>query len=159
MNTSTKRRVFLKGSMAATAVGVAVGAGLLTPRAVLAAWPEEAFKIKELGPAMKALLGSDTADTSADIEVKAPDIAENGAVVPVEVSSGIPNTISLAVLVDKNPLPLSSAFDFANGALPEMALRLKMGQTSLVEAVAKTADGKYHKARKEVKVTVGGCGG
>ena len=78
---------------------------------------------------------------------------------PVDVSSSIPNTLFLAVLVDKNPLPLSAAFDFANGALPELALRLKLGQTSLVEVVAKTADGKFYRAKKEVKVTVGGCGG
>ena len=78
---------------------------------------------------------------------------------PVEIVSNIPNTISLAVMVDKNPFPLTTAFDFANGAVPEMALRVKMGQTSLVEALAKTSDGKFYIAKKEVKVTVGGCGG
>ena len=102
--------------------------------------------------------GAGAADNTG-IVIKAPDIAENGAVVPVDVSSSIPNTLFLAVLVDKNPLPLSAAFDFANGALPELALRLKLGQTSLVEVVAKTADGKFYRAKKEVKVTVGGCGG
>ena len=108
--------------------------------------------------ALTGLGGAGAADNTG-IVIKAPDIAENGAVVPVDVSSSIPNTLFLAVLVDKNPLPLSAAFDFANGALPELALRLKLGQTSLVEVVAKTADGKFYRAKKEVKVTVGGCGG
>ncbi len=72
--------------------------------------------------------------------------------------STIPNTVSIAILVEKNPLPLSAHFDFANGALPEAAVRLKLGQTSLVKAVVK-ADGKFYIAQKEVKVTVGGCGG
>lgn len=158
MNTSTKRRVFLKGSMAATAVGVAVGAGLLTPRAVLAAWPEEAFKIKELGPAMKALLGSDTADTSADIEVKAPDIAENGAVVPITVETKLKDVESITVFAAKNPVPLVATYGMGKGADGFVSMRIKMGATGDVIAVVKSG-GKLLSARKEVKVTVGGCGG
>jgi sulfur-oxidizing protein SoxY len=153
------RRTLLKGAGATGAIAAAIAAGVLKPSQVLAAeYNRAAFEAKDMAGALKNIGAGNAADNTG-IVIKAPDIAENGAVVPVEVVSNIPNTISLAVLVDKNPLPLSSAFDFANGALPEMALRLKMGQTSLVEAVAKTADGKYHKARKEVKVTVGGCGG
>lgn len=153
------RRTLLKGAGATGAIAAAIAAGVLKPSQVLAAeYNRAAFEAKDMAGALKNIGASNAADNTG-IVIKAPDIAENGAVVPVEVVSNIPNTISLAVLVDKNPLPLSSAFDFANGALPEMALRLKMGQTSLVEAVAKTADGKYHKAKKEVKVTVGGCGG
>ena len=153
------RRTLLKGAGATGALAAAIAAGVLKPSQVLAAeWNRAAFDAKDLAGALKGLGATNTADNAA-IAIKAPDIAENGAVVPVDVVSNIPNTISLAVLVDKNPLPLTSAFDFANGALPELALRLKMGQTSLVEAVAKTADGKYFIAKKEVKVTVGGCGG
>jgi sulfur-oxidizing protein SoxY len=153
------RRTLLKGAGATGAIAAAVAAGVLKPSRVLAAeYNRTAFEAKDLASALKAVGAGSTAESTA-IVIKAPDIAENGAVVPVEVSSGIPNTISLAVLVEKNPLPLSSAFDFANGALPEVALRLKMGQTSLVKAVAKTADGKYYIAQKEVKVTTGGCGG
>jgi sulfur-oxidizing protein SoxY len=153
------RRTLLKGAGATGALAAAIAAGVLKPSKVLAAeWNRAAFDAKDLGGALKGLGAASPADNSG-IVIKAPDIAENGAVVPVDVVSNIPNTISLAVLVDKNPLPLTSAFDFANGALPELALRLKMGQTSLVEAVAKTADGKYFIAKKEVKVTVGGCGG
>ncbi|MDR2240366.1 MAG: thiosulfate oxidation carrier protein SoxY [Zoogloeaceae bacterium] len=152
------RRTLLKGAGATGAIAAAVAAGLLKPSLALAADDRAAFEAKDIASALKGI-GADSAAGNTAIVIKAPDIAENGAVVPVDVVSNIPNTISLAVLVDKNPMPLSSAFDFANGAVPEMSLRLKMGQTSLVRAVAKTADGKYYVAEKEVKVTIGGCGG
>ncbi|MBM3392063.1 MAG: thiosulfate oxidation carrier protein SoxY [Betaproteobacteria bacterium] len=153
------RRTLLKGAGATGAIAAAVAAGVLKPSQVLASeYNRTAFEAKDLASALRNI-GAGSATDSNAIVIKAPDIAENGAVVPVDVVSNLPNTISIAVLVDKNPLPLSGAFDFANGALPDVALRLKMGQTSIVEAVAKTADGKYYKAKKEVKVTVGGCGG
>jgi sulfur-oxidizing protein SoxY len=153
------RRTLLKGAGATGALTAAIAAGLLKPSQVLAAeWNRTAFDAKDVAGALKAA-GASNAAESKDIVIRAPDIAENGAVVPVEIVSNIPNTISLAVVVDKNPFPLTTAFDFANGAVPEMALRVKMGQTSLVEALAKTSDGKFYIAKKEVKVTVGGCGG
>ena len=153
------RRTLLKGAGATGAIAAAVAAGVLKPSQVLAAeYNRTAFEAKDVAGALKGV-GAGSTTESNDIVIRAPDIAENGAVVPVDVASNIPNTISLAVLVDKNPSPLTSAFDFGNGALPEMALRVKMGQTSMVEAIAKTADGKYYIAKKEVKVTVGGCGG
>jgi len=158
MNTSTKRRVFLKGSMAATAVGVAVGAGLLAPRAVLAAWPEEAFKTKEIAVALKTLLGSDAADASADIEVKAPDIAENGAVVPITVETKLKDIESITVLAAKNPVPLVATYAMGKGADGFVSMRIKMGATGDVIAVVKSG-GKLFSAKKEVKVTIGGCGG
>ena len=153
------RRTLLKGAGATGAIAAAIAAGVLKPSQVLAAeYNRAAFEAKDVAGALKGV-GAGSTTESKDIVIRAPDIAENGAVVPVDVVSNIPNTISLAVLVDKNPSPLTTAFDFANGALPEMALRVKMGQTSFVEAIAKTADGKYYIAKKEVKVTVGGCGG
>lgn len=153
------RRTLLKGAGATGALAAAMAAGVLVPGRVLAAeWNRAAFEAKDVAGALKGL-GAAGAAENPGIVIKAPDIAENGAVVPVDVSSTLANTVSLAILVDKNPLPLSGAFDFSNGALPELALRLKMGQTSLVEVVARTADGKFYKAKKEVKVTVGGCGG
>jgi len=153
------RRTLLKGAGATGVLTAAIAAGLLKPSQVLAAeWNRAAFDAKDVAGALKAA-GAGNAGESKDIVIRAPDIAENGAVVPVEIVSNIPNTISLAVVVDKNPFPLTTAFDFANGAVPEMALRVKMGQTSLVEALAKTSDGKFYIAKKEVKVTVGGCGG
>ena len=153
------RRTLLKGAGATGAIAAAVTAGVLKPSQVLAAEINRlAFDAKDVASALKAA-GTGNAAESKEIVIRAPDIAENGAVVPVEIVSNIPNTISLAVMVDKNPFPLTTAFDFANGAVPEMALRVKMGQTSLVEALAKTSDGKFYIAKKEVKVTVGGCGG
>ncbi len=153
------RRTLLKGAGATGAIAAAVAAGVLKPSQVLAAeYNRAAFEAKDVAGALKGV-GAGSTTESKDIVIRAPDIAENGAVVPVDVVSNIPNTISLAVLVDKNPAPMTSAFDFSNGAMAEMALRVKMGQTSMVEAVAKTADGKYYIAKKEVKVTVGGCGG
>jgi len=155
----TLRRTVLKGASASGVLAAALAAGLLKPTQVLAAeWNKAAFEAKDTPAAMKAV-GAATAAESKDLRLTAPDIAENGAVVPVDVSSGIANTVSIAVFVDKNPNPLSAAFDFANGALPDVSLRLKMGQTSIVRAVAKTADGKFYTASKEVKVTAGGCGG
>jgi len=153
------RRTLLKGVGATGALTAAIAAGVLKPTDVLAAeWNKTAFEAKDMSAALKAV-GAGSAAESKDLILKAPDIAENGAVVPVEVISNIPNTISIAVFVEKNPSPLTCAFNFANGALPEASVRVKMGQTSNVKAVAKTADGKYFAVHKEVKVTVGGCGG
>jgi len=132
------------------------GAGLL-PQAAYANWSKEAFDAKTLADAVKGLGGGAPA-LSKDVTITGPDIAENGAVVPVDVTSNIPNTISIAILVDKNPFPLNAVFDFANGAVADVSARLKLGQTSLVKAIAK-ADGKFYIAQKECKVTVGGCGG
>jgi sulfur-oxidizing protein SoxY len=94
---------------------------------------------------------------SKEIAITAPDIAENGAVVPIAVTSRIPNTQSISIIAEKNPFPLAATFDLANGAEPYASVRIKMGQTSNVRAVIK-ADGKFYTAAKEVKVTVGGCG-
>ena len=100
MHTNSKRRIFLKGSMAASAVGVAVGAGLLTPQAVLAAWPKEAFGAKQMDEAIGALMGAPGTEATDQIEIKAPDIAENGAVVPVTVSTGMSDVESITILAD-----------------------------------------------------------
>jgi sulfur-oxidizing protein SoxY len=153
------RRTVLKGAGASGVLAAALAAGLLKPTQVLAAdWNKAAFEAKDTPTAMKAVGAATTAD-SGDVVLKAPDIAENGAVVPVDVMSKIPNTISLSIFIDKNPSPLAAMFDFANGALPDVSVRVKMGTTSPVRAVAKTADGKFYTAHKEVKVTAGGCGG
>ena len=142
------------------AVGLAVAglaAGLLKPLAALAAWPKDAFGAKSPGDALKSL-GAASTEPSNAIVIEAPHIAENGAVVPVVVLSNIPGTTSLAVLVDKNPFPLAGRFDFAEGALPFVKVNLKMGETSEVRVVA-TAGGRNYVATKEIKVTIGGCGG
>lgn len=148
------RRGLLK---AAGVLGAAFAAGLLKPIAALAAWNKEAFASKSTADAMK-VLGAPGAEASNAIVIEAPQIAENGAVVPIEITSKIPNTTSIAVLVEKNPYPLVAKFDFTEGALPFVKLNAKMGETSDVRVVA-TAGGKHYAATKEIKVTIGGCGG
>jgi sulfur-oxidizing protein SoxY len=154
------RRTMLKGVGASGALVAALAAGVLKPTQVLAAeeWNHAAFDAKEAGAAMKGL-GAATAAESKDIVVKAPEIAENGAVVPVEVISNIPNTVSIALMSLKNPLPLSATFEFLPGALPEIQVRMRLAETTSVKAVVKTSDGKFYTAQKDVKVTAGGCGG
>jgi sulfur-oxidizing protein SoxY len=158
MSMNTKRRVFLKGSLAAGTVGVAVGAGLLAPQAVIAAWNEAAFKAKSIDDALKAAMGGASNSASDAIKIKAPDIAENGAVVPVSVSTDMAGAESIALLAEGNNTPLIATFALSNGAVADVSTRIKMGKTSDVIAVVK-ANGKLHSARKSVKVTIGGCGG
>ncbi len=155
----SNRRVFLKGSIAASAVGLAVGAGLLTPRAVLAAaWPEKAYSTKDFDESLSDLFGTSGAPTeSKDVTVKAPDIAENGAVVPVTIESAVAGTDNIAILVKGNPTPLVANFKF-DGAQPFASTRIRMGKTDNVIGVAH-AGGKLYMAEKQVKVTIGGCGG
>jgi sulfur-oxidizing protein SoxY len=158
MSTNMKRRIFLKGSMAASALGVAVGAGLLAPRAVLASWSKEAFTAKELPAAMNALFGSDQAEESGEIKIKAPDIAENGAVVPITVSTDMAGVESIAIVASNNPVPLIANFVMGEGGQGFVSTRIKMGKSGDVVALVK-AGGKLYSAKKGVKVTIGGCGG
>lgn len=158
MSMNIKRRVFLKGSLAAGTAGVAVGAGLITPQTVIAAWNESAFKAKSIDDALAAAMGSASNDASDAVKIKAPDIAENGAVVPVSVASDMGNVESIALLAEGNNTPLVATFSMGEGGLPDVSTRIKMGKTGDVIAVVK-ADGKLLSARKSVKVTIGGCGG
>ncbi len=153
-----KRRVLLKGTFAAGATGLAISAGLLTPKAVLAAWPKAAFEAKDTNAALTASLGSSAATESSDIKLKAPDIAENGAVVPVTVTSSIANTESISILVAGNGTPLAATFNLGATTKGVVSTRIKMGKTSDVTAVVK-AGGKLYSTSKNVKVTIGGCGG
>lgn len=151
------RRNVLKGAGAASAVGVAAMAGLLKPGMALADWNKAGFEAKDLNGAL-ASIGGGGAAASGDVSVKAPDIAENGAVVPVEITSSIAGTESIAIVGEKNALPLIATFGLMNGAQGFVSTRIKMGATSNVTAIVK-AGGKAYKASKEVKVTIGGCGG
>ena len=151
------RREFVKVS---GALGLMAAAGLITMEQAHAqqqAWNKAAFEAKTLDETIKALGGSASAQ-SAEIAITAPDIAENGAVVPVAVTSKIPNTQGIYVLVEKNPNSLAAGFAIPAGTEPTVSTRIKMGQTSNVHAVVK-ADNKFFVATKEVKVTLGGCGG
>jgi sulfur-oxidizing protein SoxY len=152
------RRTLLKGIGSTGVLAAALAAGVLKPTRVYAAeWNKVAFEAKDFAGGLKGIGGASATD-SKDIVLTAPEIAENGAVVSVTVASKIPGTSSLAIFVEKNPMPLSAHFQFANGALPEARLNVKMGQTSLIKAVA-MANGKAYMTQKEVKVTMGGCGG
>jgi sulfur-oxidizing protein SoxY len=158
MEMNVTRRTVLRGAGSLGALSALIAGGLLRPTAAFAAeWNKAAFEAHDTAGALKGLGAGSPAD-SKDLMLKVPDIAENGAVVPVDVVSNIPRTTSIAILVDKNPSPLAAQFEFANGALADVSARLKVGQTSMVKAVAK-ADGKFYTTQKEVKVTVGGCGG
>jgi sulfur-oxidizing protein SoxY len=152
------RRTVLKGAGATGVLAGLLAAGVLKPTLAYAnEWNKAAFEAKDMDVAMKAL-GAEGATDHKDLVMKAPEIAENGAVVPIDVTSNIPNTTAIAILVLKNPSPLAAHFEFSNGAMADAAVRLKVAQTSLIRAVAK-ADGKFFTTQKEVKVTVGGCGG
>ncbi len=151
------RRTLLKRTLALSAVGVATSAGLLTPGRVLAAYPKGAFEAKDIAGALSASLGSGSFADSDDIKIKAPDIAENGAVVPVTVSSGMADVESIAILADSNNTPMAASFNL-NGSEAYVSTRIKMGKTGNVVAVVKSG-GKLYASKKEVKVTIGGCGG
>ena len=152
------RRVLLKGSLAAGAVDAAVSVRLLSPKAVMAAWSKEAFEAKDVNAAMTGSMGSANAAASDKIKLKAPDIAENGAVVPITVTSNIDGTTHMSILVANNNTPLTSTYELGPTTEAYISTRVKMGKTSDVIAVVK-ADGKLFSTKKEVKVTIGGCGG
>lgn len=153
------RRSFLKRTGGLGALIAAIASGALKPADVLAAMRNDgAFEAQNIAAAMKAL-GMSGAQNSSAIAIRAPDIAENGAVVPVDVTSNIPGTQSISLFVDKNPFPYIGTFDVSKGTDPYVHVRIKMGKSSDVRVVVATADGKYYQAAKEVKVTIGGCGG
>jgi sulfur-oxidizing protein SoxY len=151
------RRTVLKGIWAIGALASAVAAGLLSPRSAFAAWNKGAFEAKSTIDAMKAL-GIASAEESKAIEIRAPDIAENGAVVPIDITSSIPGTTAISVFIEKNPFPYTGTFDVSQGAVPYVHLRVKIGESSQVRVVV-AAGGKHYMTAKEVKVTIGGCGG
>jgi len=153
-----KRRTFLKGTVATSALAVAAGAGLLRSGQALAAeWPTAAFGAADVAAASKAAFGSDGAK-SKDIKIKAPLQAENGAVVPVKVETSLADVKSIAIMVAKNPKPLATKVDFSGDSVGYYSTRVKMGKTSDI-VVYVNSGGKILKASAMVKVTVGGCGG
>jgi len=147
------RRNFLKltlGSCVAAAGLLKAGSAWTAP------WNKSGFEAKAVTDAQSSLGASSLIDSNL-ITITAPDIAENGAIVPVAITSKIPNTQSISIIAEKNPFPLAASFDISAGGEAYVSTRLKMGQTSNVRAIVK-ADGKFYTAIKEVKVTVGGCG-
>jgi len=155
-----KRREALKSGGGVTLLALIAAAGWAAPREALAAdsWNKAAFDTKSMDETTKALGGTSPVPSKDITFFQTPDIAENGAVVPIGVTSAIPKTESIAILVEKNPNMLAAMFDIPAGTEPSISTRVKMGQSSNVYALVK-ADGKYYVASKEVKVTLGGCGG
>jgi len=155
----TTRRTILKGAATVALIGLG-NLPFATIPALAAAndkWPEDAFKQKNEADAIKSLYGK-TAEASDKVKLDAPEIAENGAVVPISVTTTLDNVTSISFLVADNPNALAASYQIPPGTLPSVANRLKMAKTSSVTAIVE-AGGKLYSATKEVKVTVGGCGG
>jgi len=154
-----QRRDWLKQGGAVTVLTLLAAAGWVTPGAAFGeAWSKSAFDTHSLDETVKALSGSAPVPSNDIVFFSTPDIAENGAVVPIGVTSNVPKTESIAILIEKNPNTLAAVFDIPPGTEPSLSTRVKMGQSSNVYALVK-ADGKYYVASKEIKVTLGGCGG
>ena len=155
----TLRRKLLKGSASAALLGPFLGSGLLVPSTARAVeWNRSAFTARTVGDALKAY-GAAAAPESRDIQINAPEIAENGAKVEIDITSNIAGSRSIALFADKNPMPLCAALEFSGAALPYARVQIKLAETTRLRAVVKAADGKTYVAFREVKVTLGGCGG
>jgi sulfur-oxidizing protein SoxY len=154
---NNQRRNVLKSGSGAALLTVLAAAGIIKPGIALAEWNKAAFDAKSMADTLKAMGVGSPAD-SKDVQVTGPDIAENGAVVPVGVSSTLPNVTMVAILIEKNPNALAATFTLPEGTEANVQTRVKMGQTSNVYALVKS-DGKFFMATKEIKVTLGGCGG
>src|SRR6266550_5421941 len=156
---SATRRVILKGAGAVVLVGLGNIPFDFAPALAAAndKYPENAFKAKSEADAIKSLYGK-TAEPSDKVKLDAPEIAENGAVVPISVSTTLADVTSIAFLVSENPNALAASYKILPGTVPSVANRIKMQKTSNVTAIVE-AGGKLYSATKEVKVTVGGCGG
>ena len=151
------RRTILKYTGAVGVLAMGLVTGLVKSSSALAAqWNKAGFESRAMADALKALGAGNPAE-SRDIVITAPEIAENGAVVPVAIVSKIPNTQQISIIAEKNPRPLMATFDVASGSEGYVSTRVKMGETSNVWAVVK-AEGNFFAAKKEVKITVGGCG-
>ena len=153
------RRLILQGAITVALVGLGNLPFSLAPALAAAndKYPEDAFKQKGDADAIKALYGK-TAEPSDKVKLDAPEIAENGAVVPITVSSTLADVTSISVLVAENPNALAASYRIPAGTLPSVASRIKMAKTTNVIAIVE-AGGKLYSTTKEVKVTVGGCGG
>jgi sulfur-oxidizing protein SoxY len=153
-----KRRDFNKSLVALTGLGAGVSLGAL-PLSVFAAWPKDAFDAESTEAVTQALYGTTGAEASDAIKFKAPDIAENGAVVPISLTADIDNADSVAIMVAGNPSPLTATFEMMNPGKPDVGTRIKMGKTSQLVALVRAEGKLYTATSSEVKVTIGGCGG
>lgn len=154
-----KRRRFLSHTLALSATGVALSSGLVSPSLVFAAQEPATnpFAAKTLDEVLKMINAVD-AKPSTDVQIKAPEIAENGAVVPLTVSSSMEGVTGISIVVANNPTPLAATFTLPEGTKAEVSTRIKMAKTSEVMALVQTKEGLFS-AKQEIKVTIGGCGG
>jgi sulfur-oxidizing protein SoxY len=150
-----KRRSLLQALLASS---VAAAAGLFGSRDAGAAWAADAFSAKTIADALKGAFGTDVLVPSDAIVIKVPNLAENGAMVPIEVSTALPGLESITFLVERNQNPLAATFYMSPDANRILATRIKLGRSSAVLVVAR-AGGTLYSARKEIEVTIGGCGG
>lgn len=142
-----------------TAATITTFAGLMIkPKRLYAAWPKASFDISDLSASINSVYGHNNLNESSEVKLKAPDIAENGAIVPLNVKTKLKNVESIMIFVENNPQPLSSGYNLSPKSVATVGTRIKMGKTSTVMAAVKS-DGKIYTATKEVKVTIGGCGG
>ena len=152
------RRKLVKSAAFIGTTASLVGTGVLLPQRVLGAYATDAFAARDVDGALIGSLGSAEHSASDSVKLKAPDIAENGAVVPVTLSSSMDNVDAISIIVAANPGPLTCTYILSSSSVPFVSTRVKMAKTSDVIGVVK-ANGKLYSATKEVKVTIGGCGG
>lgn len=158
MISNQQRRSFLQKSLAVGAWFWTAALGGRSAFAAVSLWPADKFAAGPVSKTLEHLFGGRAISESNDIELKIPLIAENGAIVPLTISSRLPNVKSIYLLVEKNPVPLAAQFDFSPELEAFVSARIKMAETSLVIAVAETDQGLFS-TRQLVKVTIGGCGG
>ena len=153
---ATRRNLLRKLRASATIAGL-LGLNLLKPLKTWAAdWEERAFSAKNFTEALN-IHGSLISQESSDIKIVAPELAENGSQVVVDIASMIAHTQNIAIFIEKNPRPLAASFSYANGALPKVRLPLRLSETTRLRAVVKTSEGKNYHAQRTIQVTLGGC--
>jgi sulfur-oxidizing protein SoxY len=152
-----ERREVLKVGGGAAVYSALASMGFFAANPAMAAYNKDWFSTKSIADTLKVMGVGSTAESS-EVTITSPDIAENGAVVPVGVASNLPKTQMVAVMVEKNPAMMAGFFEFTESAVPDVSMRVKMGQSSDIYALVK-ADGKFYMSKKEIKVTLGGCGG
>ncbi|MBH44418.1 MAG: thiosulfate oxidation carrier protein SoxY [Gammaproteobacteria bacterium] len=152
------RRKFLKNSLLTVGSIMSVATLSIIPKRVFASWPKSSFDEKDLEKSIKSVYGHSDLTESSKVILKAPEIAENGAIVPINVKTKLKRVESIMVFVENNPQPLSSGYYLSSLAEPTIGTRIKMGKSSKVIAAVKSGN-KVYSSSKEIKITIGGCGG
>ncbi len=129
------------------------------PMNVFSAWPKELFHSKNIDQLINQITNGSVISQSENIHIKAPEIAENGAVVPISVNSDLPNVNRISILVENNPSPLTSSFDINSQLEAYVSTRVKIAESSNIIAIISTSDNQFFTASRSIKVTIGGCGG